>query len=625
MTLGRALWVVWGNLARYRRSFVLASVGLVIGVATGTFFVALAGGVQVGVLNRIYPVNQIEIEPKSVAILGLEEQVIANERLGGRLIAELARLPGVTAVYPKQRSKLPARLWGGKSLFGYDARTEAFFDGLDPELVRRELFEMEGVRAKRAIRARRRPIPCKRDEECPLGQECGAAHTCRDVEFWERFKDEGIVMPCASEGQTEGCAPGYACVGGQCRETCVEDAACGAARTCATLDRDDPPARAPLDPAACQGDACLTVCQWTCASDQECPLGFGCGPTGLCERFACKLGKAELQVSDRARERVGVVVGRCANLVDPASPACEPLACPSGTYCAVQSIQRADGYCEQPIPVVLSPFLVEMFNSSAAGALGLRALDGTDALLGFQFQIHLGDSYFAQGVEEARQVIRRTEIVGFSNKALDFGVTMPLPYVRAINARYKGRMASDSFDTILLETHGNEDVSSLIAEADRRGFGLARKSKDAQKAADLLFILTVVFAFISVVIAAVAAINIGNTFLMIIAERRYEIGIMRAVGATRGHIRLLILLEASVLGLSGGVLGEAISYGFSRLANLVAAEHFAGTAFKPDNFFVYPVWLLAAGIGVAWVFCLVGAMVPASRAARLDPAVVLTS
>ena len=71
-----------------------------------------------------------------------------------------------------------------------------------------------------------------------------------------------------------------------------------------------------------------------------------------------------------------------------------------------------------------------------------------------------------------------------------------------------------------------------------------RLLEDARKAADLLFILTVVFSFISLVIMFVAAVNIMHTFLTLVTERRYEIGIMRAVGATRGDIRKLFLLEA---------------------------------------------------------------------------------
>jgi ABC-type antimicrobial peptide transport system permease subunit len=111
----------------------------------------------------------------------------------------------------------------------------------------------------------------------------------------------------------------------------------------------------------------------------------------------------------------------------------------------------------------------------------------------------------------------------------------------------------------------------------------------------------------------------------LITERRYEIGIMRAIGATRGDVRKMILLEATVLGFFGGFIGNLISWGFSRLVNFAAAEYLSGIPFRPDEFFVYDWRVILGGVVFAWFFCLLGASLPANRAARLDPAVVLTS
>jgi ABC-type antimicrobial peptide transport system permease subunit len=202
---------------------------------------------------------------------------------------------------------------------------------------------------------------------------------------------------------------------------------------------------------------------------------------------------------------------------------------------------------------------------------------------------------------------------------------MPLPYVRALNARFKGTEASASYDTFIVQTRGNEDVSRLVGAVEKWGFGLSRKSEDARKAGDLLFILTIVFSFISLVILFVAGVNIAHTFLTLVTERRHEIGIMRAIGASRADIRRLFLTEAFMLGLFGGLLGNALSYGATRLANWAGQTYLADIPFKPDDFFVYDWRVIAGGIAFACVFCLLGALFPARRASRLDPAVVLTS
>lgn len=625
----RTLWVVWGNIRRNRRSFIMASIGLVVGVATGTFFVALGAGVQSEVLNRIYPVNQIEVEPRTVALMGIREQVVDANQIGDATATEFAKLPDVTVVYPKLRSKLQAQLRGGKALFGREARTEAFFDGLSSDMLHAELKEVERVSVKRERRKlRRRQTRCKIDVECPLGQECDrAAETCRDTEYWRRFRYRGVQMPCEGKGVSgaatdpdERCPVASTCSAGFCRPKCGDGGACGAGEQC-VLD----PSCSVDDGAGCKS-LCLSACDsgGGCAEVHEACVETTAGES-VCAPIACRFAHSDMQVSERPSDWRGQVQGRCTNGVPWGDPACEIGPCPRGTYCAGRNLGSQEGFCEQPIPVLLSPFIVEFFNSSVSESLGLQRLDGVDALLGFQFRLRFGASYFAVSRPKREQAVKRAEIVGFSNKALDFGVTMPLEYVQAINSRYQGRESSRKYSTFILETEGNEDVTELIAAVQERGFVLARKSRDARKAADLLFILTAVFAFISVVIAGVAAVNIANTFLMMIAERRYEIGIMRAVGATRGDIRRLIIFEAASLGVFGGVLGGLVSYGLSRVVNALAMEHLEVAISKPEDFFVYDGWMLAGAIGLAVLFCIAGALVPANRAASTDPAIVLTS
>ncbi len=609
------LQAVIGNIGRNRRSFVLSSIGLVIGVATLTFFVHLGMGIQVGVLNRIFPVNQIEIEPKTVGIIGLREDVVDRSRLGAGLVREFEALPDVTRVYPKLRSKFQARLWGGESLFGYAARTEAFFDGLAPALLAEELQASERVAAKRAKTKLRRPEPCKQDEECRLGEVCDpATSTCGDIEYWKAFVDHGMAMPCGDDAQ---CAEGLTCIAQLCQTACAGDT-CGAGQACVA------------GAGAAGAEPMARICEATCGTSADCRLGESCdgsdgGGPSVCRRLACSLEAPEVQMLEDPVKAKGRLTTRCANGVDPASAACEPLPCPGTSYCAPTSLLVATGFCEAPVPVVLSPVLIELFNNAAATSLGMQKIDGLGAMLGVRFQLHLGDSYFAADLPKDRQATKRAEIAGFSQKAMDFGITLPIAYVEALNARYKGRSAAETYDTFILETEGNEDVSELIGAVDGFGMTLARRSEDARKAGDLLFILTVVFSFISMVILFVAGVNIMHTFLTLVTERRHEIGIMRAVGATRGDIRRLFLTEALMLGLFGGVVGNLVSFGATRLVNWLAQKYLSGIPFKPDEFFAYDWRVVLGGIAFACVFCLLGAFLPARRAARLDPAVVLSS
>jgi putative ABC transport system permease protein len=106
----------------------------------------------------------------------------------------------------------------------------------------------------------------------------------------------------------------------------------------------------------------------------------------------------------------------------------------------------------------------------------------------------------------------------------------------------------------------------------------------------------------------VAAVGIVNVMLIAVLERRAEIGLRRALGATRMHVATQFLGEAVLLagigGVAGCAFGGALTLGFA-YAN----------AWRVD----LPAWLFAAGIGAAMLVGTVSGLYPALRASRLPP------
>ena len=88
-------------------------------------------------------------------------------------------------------------------------------------------------------------------------------------------------------------------------------------------------------------------------------------------------------------------------------------------------------------------------------------------------------------------------------------------------------------------------------------------------------------------------------------------------------MRLIILGEASLIGALGGSLGALTGYGLSVLADRVAAQA-PDFPYKPESFFAFPWWIWAGALGVAILFCLIGAVFPAEAAANQEPAAALT-
>jgi putative ABC transport system permease protein len=116
------------------------------------------------------------------------------------------------------------------------------------------------------------------------------------------------------------------------------------------------------------------------------------------------------------------------------------------------------------------------------------------------------------------------------------------------------------------------------------------------------------FLGLGVVALIVGAVGVANIMIISVLERRSEIGLRRALGATRGHIRTQFLSEAVMLALLGGVAGVA--------AGVLTTVVYANTK---GWAVVIPVQAWAGGIGAAIVIGAVAGLLPALRAARLSP------
>src|SRR3984957_8243000 len=118
---------------------------------------------------------------------------------------------------------------------------------------------------------------------------------------------------------------------------------------------------------------------------------------------------------------------------------------------------------------------------------------------------------------------------------------------------------------------------------------------------------------------AVASIGIVNTLVMAILERRREIGIMKAIGASDGDVKGLFFAEAGVMGVFGGLVGVALGWTIGRVINLGTNVYLKRQHFPPEQIWFVPWWLVLGAIGFAIVVSLLSGLYPASRAARLDP------
>lgn len=134
----------------------------------------------------------------------------------------------------------------------------------------------------------------------------------------------------------------------------------------------------------------------------------------------------------------------------------------------------------------------------------------------------------------------------------------------------------------------------------------------AREAADQAF--TGLLAGLGAVALLVGGIGVANTMVISVLERRGEIGLRRALGATRGQIRSQFLSESILLSGLGGVAGA--------LLGAVVTAVYAQSRGWPT---VIPICVLAGGVIATVVIGAAAGLYPSARAARLSPTVALSS
>ena len=304
-------------------------------------------------------------------------------------------------------------------------------------------------------------------------------------------------------------------------------------------------------------------------------------------------------------------------------PASEEKACTSDDQCGKQHYCRRTEQgmtCRAYVPVLMSQHVLELYNGAIRRSHDLPQIN-PDFVLGMTFDIEVGAS-MVEASQRENVSHERGMLVGFSDKAIPLGLTMPIGFIKQFNAQFGNEAASRQYHSAILEVASKDQVGPVAQGVKDLGFSVA--DHGAEQAGLLIAILTAVFALISTVIVTVAAINVMHLFLMLVYRRQHEIGLMRAVGASRADIRRLIFGEAAVVGALAGTLGAAVAVLGAWAADFFAGRYIPDFPYKPDTFFQFDAWILLGTVAVAVVSCLLGAVLPARRAAGLDPAIVLT-
>jgi putative ABC transport system permease protein len=159
-------------------------------------------------------------------------------------------------------------------------------------------------------------------------------------------------------------------------------------------------------------------------------------------------------------------------------------------------------------------------------------------------------------------------------------------------------------------------VEDAVKKMGFNTFSILDASKSIQQFFKVLDVFLGIFGSLAL---AVAFIGIVNTLVMAILERRREIGIMKAIGASDGDVKKLFFAEAGAMGILGGVVGVALGWGIGQVINLGTNIYLRSQSFPAEHFWSVPWWLVGFALLFSFFVSLAAGLYPAGRAARLDP------
>jgi putative ABC transport system permease protein len=175
------------------------------------------------------------------------------------------------------------------------------------------------------------------------------------------------------------------------------------------------------------------------------------------------------------------------------------------------------------------------------------------------------------------------------------------------------------YSTLVARVTGAGKVDSAEQAIKKLGFNTF-SILDATKSLRRFFaILDLFLGIFGSLALTVASIGIINTLVMAILERRREIGIMKAVGASDADVRGLFFAEAGAMGVLGGVFGVLMGWIIGRAINFGTNIYLVRQGFSREDIWTVPLWLIGAALGFSFVISLLSGLYPASRAAKLDP------
>jgi putative ABC transport system permease protein len=178
---------------------------------------------------------------------------------------------------------------------------------------------------------------------------------------------------------------------------------------------------------------------------------------------------------------------------------------------------------------------------------------------------------------------------------------------------------SAAYTTVSVRVKSPKDIPSIEQTVKKMGFNTFSIIDATRSLQQFFAVLDLFLGIFGSLALAVASIGIVNTLVMAILERRHEIGIMKAVGASDRDVGVLFFAEAGAMGVIGGFIGVGLGWTMGRVINIGTNHYLNRLHFPPEQIWYVPWELVVGAVLFSVLMSMVSGLYPAIRAARLDP------
>jgi putative ABC transport system permease protein len=306
---------------------------------------------------------------------------------------------------------------------------------------------------------------------------------------------------------------------------------------------------------------------------------------------------------------------------------------PTGLPTSVRPLTLDDARALERVPGVVGVVPTSWGNAEAQARGRVRRTIvygvSADALPVFNMQVAVGQFLPGEGAEAARSFVvlgakLKQELFGADN-ALGERLRLGGQSFRVIGVLApKGQfLGLDLDDTAFvpaaraMELFNRDGLTEAVLKArhGRADFTVTPQEEMLSTLSNILDVLTMAVAALGSISLLVGAVGIVTIMTIAVAERTHEIGLLLALGSRRGTILRLFLGEAVVLAVLGSLLGVAVGFGLAQLIRLLLPALPVST----------PLLYVLLAVASSAVIGLVAGVLPARRAARLDPVEALRS